>query len=524
MDRTDIGGCIHLGSKREIDNEESRKKMQKKPIVHGIIVFLIMAVAAAGWIFRSRFIPEKQSIPQEKTLTASGVIQADQISVSSEFGGLITNIPVDEGEAVKPGDIVVQLDTELIDGEIAVMEAVVAAAEAGLVQAEAGARSGQIAIAEAQLLYARTALTTVQSSISDTLVLIDTPQDIDLQIAVLRKQIDAAKEQHAQAVANKDAVEIAKNKYDAVYAEFNGGGRLRFDIAQGKIVDLVKDNLPDPLVDQLPDSFGENIPPLDRTITYNEYELQLSGDSYQLSMWKDISFPLEATLLPNTWWQAWVGVNAATARTEGLQAQLNQLYIQRENPQAMQALLDESTALEAQLSAQVSMAETQVEALKTGLTAEEINAISAKVDQARAGLQALQSKRDMLVLTSPISGTVTHILHQEGEVSSQGAGLVTIADLAHLTLTVYVPETMLGDVWLDQVVDVQVSSFPGKTFQGYISYISDSAEFTPRNVATVDERQNLVFAVDIHISNRGRTLKPGMPADVVFTSQSRIKQ
>jgi len=90
-----------------------------------------------------------------------------------------------------------------------------------------------------------------------------------------------------------------------------------------------------------------------------------------------------------------------------------------------------------------------------------------------------------------------------------------------LTLTVYVPETRLGEVWLDQMASVHVDSFPGWMFQGYVSHISDSAEFTPRNVATVEERQNLVFAVDIRISNEGGNLKPGMPADVVFTAETR---
>jgi len=70
---------------------------------------------------------------------------------------------------------------------------------------------------------------------------------------------------------------------------------------------------------------------------------------------------------------------------------------------------------------------------------------------------------------------------------------------------------------------VQVDSFPGRTFQGYVSHISDSAEFTPRNVATVEERQNLVFAVEIRISNEGGDLKPGMPADVAFTADTRMQ-
>jgi len=91
-------------------------------------------------------------------------------------------------------------------------------------------------------------------------------------------------------------------------------------------------------------------------------------------------------------------------------------------------------------------------------------------------------------------------------------------------LTVYVPETRLGEVWLDQIVAVRVDSFAGREFTGTVSHISDTAEFTPRNVATVEERQNLVFAVDIRLDNADGDLKPGMPADVVFSPDTWMRQ
>ena len=496
--------------------------MSKKGRKRRVVILAAVVLLAAGLLYQSQAMSETQAEPISGSVEASGVIQAQQVSIASEFGGLIAKVSVEEGASVTAGDLVVQLDTSLLDGQIAVVEAKVATAEAGLAQAMAGARPGQIAVAVAQLGQAQAALTTAQRAVSDTLTLIDSPQDIDLQVAVLRAQIESAREQQARAVALKDAVEVAKETVDDLYAKFDGGGRHRFDVAEGNVADLVKDALPDELSGQLPDDFGDNLPSTgDHTIEYGDYELHLDNGAYQLYAWKNIVFPMEATLLPNQWWQAWVGVNAAAARTEGMEAQLNQLYAQRANPQALQAQLGEMTAFEAQLAARVMMAETQLDALRAGLIPEEIAAIEAKVDQAYAGLEALMAQRDMLALTTPISGTVVDILIREGEVAAQGATLISVADLADLTLTVYVPETRLGEVWLDQMAQVHVDSFPGRTFQGYVSHISDSAEFTPRNVATVEERQNLVFAVDIRISNEGGNLKPGMPADVVFTAETR---
>jgi multidrug efflux pump subunit AcrA (membrane-fusion protein) len=69
---------------------------------------------------------------------------------------------------------------------------------------------------------------------------------------------------------------------------------------------------------------------------------------------------------------------------------------------------------------------------------------------------------------------------------------------------------------VDQVVQITVNSFPDRTFEGRVSRISDRAEFTPRNVATKEERVNLVFAVEIRVINEDNALKPGMPVDVIF--------
>jgi multidrug efflux pump subunit AcrA (membrane-fusion protein) len=65
-------------------------------------------------------------------------------------------------------------------------------------------------------------------------------------------------------------------------------------------------------------------------------------------------------------------------------------------------------------------------------------------------------------------------------------------------------------------VEVQVDSFPGRIFTGTVSYISQQAEFTPKNVQTDKERVNMVFAVRVRLPNPDHLLKPGMPADALI--------
>jgi HlyD family secretion protein len=88
--------------------------------------------------------------------------------------------------------------------------------------------------------------------------------------------------------------------------------------------------------------------------------------------------------------------------------------------------------------------------------------------------------------------------------------------LSDLTITVYVPEDRYGEISLGQQAEVKVDSWPGETFTGSVIHIADQAEFTPRNVQTVEGRSSTVYAIKLSVSDPQGRLKIGMPADVVF--------
>ena len=71
-------------------------------------------------------------------------------------------------------------------------------------------------------------------------------------------------------------------------------------------------------------------------------------------------------------------------------------------------------------------------------------------------------------------------------------------------------------VRLGQEVSIAVDSYPDQVFKGQVMDIADEAEFTPRNVQTVEGRKSTVYAVKISVPNADQSLKPGMPADVDF--------
>ena len=492
-------------------------RLLRRPRAFGLAALFVLLACAAmllagGQSARARSVVDAA----EGTLEASGLIRAEQIMIASEHGGYIDAILFQEGEAVEAGQTLVQLDTALLDAQIEAARAAVALAKAGLAVVKAGARPGQIAVAKAQRLQAEAARLAATQAVSDTLLLVQNPQDIQLQISVLQAQARAAEHKLSGALALKDGAEIGKDRfYEAQSAIRDAGGpgkrRFRAKAAEGSLAQIVE-RVPKEIRDRLLQIPGDGV------YTFGDVEIEVHGPVYTLYRWVtvDLYLPFEAHLAPNAWWQAWVGVNAAAAEKEGLEASLNLLYNQRAHPQDLQARADQAVAALAQAEAQVAAAQAQVDGKSAGATREQVAVLEAKVAQAETALDSLLTQRAQTEVVAPSDGTVLVLSAHRGEVAAKGATLVMLADLDTVKLVVYLPETSIGQIDLGQAVQVTVDSFPGRVFQGTVAHIADSAEFTPRHVATVEERANLVFAVEIGLPNEDGALKPGMPADAVF--------
>jgi HlyD family secretion protein len=106
---------------------------------------------------------------------------------------------------------------------------------------------------------------------------------------------------------------------------------------------------------------------------------------------------------------------------------------------------------------------------------------------------------------------------EPGEMVQPGTTIVTVGDLGHPWVNVYVGERDLGKIWLGMKADVSVDSFPDQPFPGKVTFISDRAEFTPKNIQTPDERVKLVYRVKVEVQTHDQALKPGMPADAVLS-------
>ena len=138
------------------------------------------------------------------------------------------------------------------------------------------------------------------------------------------------------------------------------------------------------------------------------------------------------------------------------------------------------------------------------------------VNQAEANLALLDTQVSELTVAAPLDGTILTRNVEPGEFVQPGAVALAMADLNNITITVYVPEDRYGQLKLGQQAEVTVDSFPGETFSAEVIHIADQAEFTPRNVQTVEGRSSTVYAIKLKVTDSESKLKIGMPADVVF--------
>jgi HlyD family secretion protein len=157
-------------------------------------------------------------------------------------------------------------------------------------------------------------------------------------------------------------------------------------------------------------------------------------------------------------------------------------------------------------------------------------AAQSEYDNAITSLKALRAKEEQVIIqielseiqmqdakiTAPIHGTVIEKYVEQGEIARPGGSVVSLADLQNMWIKIYFKETELGKIKLNGNAELQINSYPHRTFPGRISWISPKAEFTPKNVQTKDARADLVYAVKIEVENSEGILKIGMPADVIL--------
>ena len=155
----------------------------------------------------------------------------------------------------------------------------------------------------------------------------------------------------------------------------------------------------------------------------------------------------------------------------------------------------------------------EANALELRRREQEIATRHAEIDRARAALALIDSQLADTIAASPVDGVVLVKAADTGEVLAPGSTIMTVGDIDHPWLRGYVNETDLGKVKIGSKVKVTTDTYPGKVYNGRVTFISSEAEFTPKQIQTEQERVKLVYRVKIEVENPNRELKSNMPAD-----------
>ncbi len=141
--------------------------------------------------------------------------------------------------------------------------------------------------------------------------------------------------------------------------------------------------------------------------------------------------------------------------------------------------------------------------------------VAARLAAAKAKIAQLEQQIADTSIQSPLDGIVTQKLTEQGELLAGGASIVVVTDVADAWLTAYVAEPDLPKIRIGQEADVTTDA-AGYHRKGKITFVASTAEFTPKNVQTRDERVKLVYKIKIAVDNADLVFKPGMPAQALI--------
>jgi HlyD family secretion protein len=393
------------------ENAEKAEHDMRKRIL--IVVLVLAAGGAAVWAFRG------MGKKPDNRLLISGNIELTEISIAFKTAGRLIERTVDEGDAVKKGQVIARLDRDQL-------------------MAQRGRETAGLASSESQLAQARTAVEFERTALAAD---IETRQadltSMEARFAELRNGARPQEKLDAKAAVDAAASEVERARRDWERAQT-----------------LYK---------------NDDI----STAQYDQFRNRVENAQAVLKQMQE----REALVL-------------AGPRVEQVNAQQGQV---------------------ARARGAVKTAEAN--ALELKRREQEMGTRRAEIERSKASLALIETQLADTVVTSPVDGVVLVKSGEPGEVLAPGTAVVTVGDIDHPWLRGYVNETDLGKVKIGSTARVTTDSFPGKVYQGRVTFIASEAEFTPKQIQTQQERVKLVYRVKIEVENPGRELKSNMPVD-----------
>lgn len=441
------------------------------PLPVRILVLLIVLATIGYYAFRSL-------APKENgQLKASGTIESVTVNISPELAGKVADVFATEGQFVQAGDPLLSLEASLLQAEKQT-------AQSALDAANAAVRTAEVALESAQVQYDSILSNALAQEKSTRIAAWDESKPIEFdqpvwyfskaeRIQAAQAEVDAKRAALAEALTNLDDLS-------------QRAGSARFLEVEANLVQmrLAFQNAQDVFDSASGASDGQDLRDAAQ-IVLDEAKIDLEDAQ------KDYDDAL-----------------TTEGATDVLEARAKASVAQEAYDLAVDNLRALQTGAD---SPQVQSAAKVVEQAQAALEQARANVVSAE-----SRLNTIETQLKMSTAYAPMDGVILTRNVEPGEFVQPGAVAFAMADIDELTITVYVPEDQYGAISLGQGASVTVDSFPGDSFDAVVVHIADSAEFTPRNVQTVEGRSSTVYAIKLKVTDTEGKLKIGMPADVTF--------
>jgi len=356
------------------------------------------------------------------TATFTGDIRAkDRVVITSKATMRVRRIVGDVGDVVKKGDLLVELDHDLLDAQVKQGEAALALADAQLAKLRSGSRVEQIAIAQAGVASAQAELDLIMAGARKE------------QIAAAQSGLKAARAQLDMALAGPTSEQLGIVELQARIAEAQDALRAKTQDASSSIN-------------------ARGIAPYSPDMAW--FQEIVSGLQVQLAQaqLKAVKAPTRTEL-----------IEQLQAAVEAAKAQVDLLML----PPRAETVGKQQAAVE--------IARQQLELVKNPITDNDLAAAVAGVVQAQAAFQMIKANRDDAILMAPFDGTIATKSFGTGALVMAGDPIVTLISMD--TEAVFtVGETEFGQVKNGQSLSLTVPAYPGETFKGTVRAVSPQAD------------------------------------------------
>ena len=180
--------------------------------------------------------------------------------------------------------------------------------------------------------------------------------------------------------------------------------------------------------------------------------------------------------------------------------------------------VDNAEAALATAEAQVEVSRKALELALAGPRKEDVAEAEARLRAGEAQLELLRQELVDTELVAPVDAVVRTRVMEPGEMASPQRPVFLLAVTNPKWVRAYVAEPDLGKVREGMAAAIEVDSFPGRHFKGWVGFISPVAEFTPKAVQTEELRTSLVYEVRAFVDDPDNELRLGMPATVKLVS------